>query len=169
MDVLYPEGGSSIYSVFEESREFVLHSLYGYNHLSYLVDCSSSRLMTVFKNPFFFISALLFWINQGAEKLFGQTPSFIRSYQDDLLAMPVILGVTLQIFQWIHPLKSQFRFTWVQCLVGFLYVSVAFEGVLPIYSETYTRDYWDIVFYAIGTFGFYKLINPKARPQISQG
>ncbi|SHO59475.1 magnesium citrate secondary transporter [Algoriphagus zhangzhouensis] len=125
--------------------------------------------MTVLKNPIFFVSALLFWVNQGAEKLFGETHSFIRSYEDDLLAMPVILGITLQVFQWIHPLKNQFRFTWVQCLVGFLYVSVAFEGILPLYSETYTRDYWDIVCYAIGTFGFYKLINPKASPQISEG
>ncbi|WP_268035216.1 magnesium citrate secondary transporter [Algoriphagus sp. PAP.12] len=123
--------------------------------------------MSVFKNPFFFISAAFFWINQGAEKLFGRTSTFISSYSDDLLAMPVILGITLQVFQWIHPLKNQFRFTWVQCLVGFLYVSIAFEGVLPLYSETYTRDYWDIVCYAIGTFGFYKLINPEVRPKIS--
>lgn len=125
-----------------------------------MADRGITRLIQVIKNPFFFIPAILFWINQAVENWGFATPTLVSSYFDDLLAMPVILGLTLQVFQWIHPMKSKFRFTWVQTTVGFLYISLAFEGFLPFYSEVYTRDFVDIICYGMGTFIFYRCINP---------
>ncbi len=117
--------------------------------------------MRIFKNPIFITCCLIFWINQAVEYWSFESFLFLYSYLDDLLAMPVILGLTLQIFQWIHPKKDNFRFTKTQVIVGFLYVSVAFEWFLPAYSDTYTRDFWDIFCYFLGTIVFYLGINPK--------
>ncbi|MFO7824193.1 MAG: magnesium citrate secondary transporter [Cyclobacterium sp.] len=117
--------------------------------------------MHVFKNPYFLFPALLFWVNQYLERIREVFIPFIHSYFDDLLAMPVVLGITLQVYRWIHPLKNNFVFTPTQIMVGFIYFSFLFEGLLPMWSSTYTRDFWDVVCYLIGAVYFCFLINKK--------
>ncbi|PRY89779.1 magnesium citrate secondary transporter [Mongoliibacter ruber] len=117
--------------------------------------------MTVLKNPYFIIAFTLFWINQFVEKVLGIFVPFVHAYLDDLMAMPVVLGLTLQIYRWIHPLKNRFIFTKVQVAVAWVYFSFLFEYLLPKWSETYTADIWDIVCYAIGSVAFYLLINKR--------
>jgi hypothetical protein len=75
------------------------------------------------------------------------------------MAMPVVLGITLQVFRWIHPLKNSLIFTKQQIFIGWLYFSFMFEYVLPKWSPTYTSDIFDILCYAIGAVFFYKFIN----------
>ncbi|MCH7413055.1 magnesium citrate secondary transporter [Belliella sp. R4-6] len=117
--------------------------------------------MSVFKNIYFIIPCILFWINQAVERLLGIYIPYVHAYLDDLLAMPVVLGVTLQVFRWIHPSRNLFYFTKVQLLVGWLYFSFLFEVLLPRWSATYTADIWDVLCYAIGTVIFDRLINRK--------
>ncbi|WP_245531126.1 magnesium citrate secondary transporter [Belliella baltica] len=81
---------------------------------------------------------------------------------DDFLAMPVVLGITLQILKWIHPLKNCFYFSKFQLLVGWLYFSFLFEVLLSAWSDIYTADIWDVVCYGIGTIIFDRLINRKS-------
>jgi hypothetical protein len=115
--------------------------------------------MIVFKNPYFFIPVALFSFNQVLEKVMGIFIPWVHAYLDDLMAIPVILGITLQMYRWIHPLRDMFRFKKEHIIVAFLYVSVVFEGFLPWYSAQYVRDIWDIFCYALGTFVFYFKIN----------
>ncbi|MBS4072703.1 MAG: magnesium citrate secondary transporter [Algoriphagus sp.] len=115
--------------------------------------------MSVFKNPYFFIPILLFAGNQVLEKGFKIFIPWVHAYLDDLLALPVILGITLQIYHWIHPKREKFRFKKEHILVAFLYVSLVFEGFLPWYSEVYIRDLWDIICYGLGSLIFYFKIN----------
>jgi hypothetical protein len=115
--------------------------------------------MTVIKNPYFIFPCLVFWINQYLERIEKIHLPFIHSYLDDLMAMPVILGITLQVYRWIHPSRSYFVFTKVQIIVAVVYISLLFEGLLPLYSDTYIRDVFDVVCYAVGAFYFHKLIN----------
>jgi hypothetical protein len=115
--------------------------------------------MRVLKNPLFLIACILFWANQYLEKVQGIFIPFVHAYMDDLLAMPVVLGITLQAFQWIHPLRAGFRFTKVQVLVGWLYFSLLFEILLPRWSDHYVADPWDVLAYGIGAAFFYRFIN----------
>jgi hypothetical protein len=117
--------------------------------------------MSVIKNPFFLFPCMVFWINQFLERVLNIFIPYVHSYLDDLMAMPVILGITLQIYRWIHPLKNSFAFTKVQVFVGVVYVSLIFEVLLPLWYETYIMDIWDIPCYVIGAFYFYLLINRK--------
>ncbi len=123
---------------------------------------STSGLMSVIKNPFFIFCCLVFWFNQGIERIWNIYIPYVHAYLDDLLAMPVIFGITLQVFRWIHPLKAAFTFTKIQLFVGWLYFSLIFEVFLPWRSDIYTADPWDVVCYGIGTFLFYKIINKPA-------
>lgn len=115
--------------------------------------------MFVLKNPFFVAACLLFWVNQYLEKIQGIYLPFVHAYLDDILAMPVVLGITLQVFQWIHPKKSAFRFTPVQVIVGWLYFSFLFEFLLPKWSDIYVADPIDVLMYGLGCLLFYRLIN----------
>ncbi len=119
--------------------------------------------MTVFKNPFFFIPVLIFTINQVLERYFELFIPIIHSYLDDLLAIPVILGITLQIYRKIHPQKDAFSFTKKQILVAVIYVSIVFELILPYFSSTYTSDIYDAVCYTLGAIYFFFLINQSAK------
>ncbi|WP_228527768.1 magnesium citrate secondary transporter [Pararhodonellum marinum] len=93
------------------------------------------------------------------EKIQGLFIPYVHAYLDDLLAMPVILGITLQVFRWIHPQKSLFVFTKTQVIVGVIYISLIFEVFLPYLSDRYTRDLWDVLCYFIGAGLFYRFIN----------
>lgn len=117
--------------------------------------------MTIFKNPFFLTCCILFWINQFLERVLEIYIPYMHAYLDDLLAMPVVLGITLQVFRWIHPLKNTFRFTILQVVVGWAYFSFLFEYVLPKFSEVYTTDILDVLCYALGSWIFYEFINKK--------
>ncbi|MFC4870360.1 magnesium citrate secondary transporter [Negadavirga shengliensis] len=117
--------------------------------------------MSVIKNPFFLLPCLLFWINQYFEKTQGTFIPIVHSYLDDLLAMPVILGITLQIYRWLHPLKQTLVFTKLQIAVAVAYISLIFEILLPIWSDVYVRDIWDVFCYVLGAIYFYHLINKK--------
>lgn len=117
--------------------------------------------MKVLTNLYFFIPCLIFWINQYLEKVRGIFLPFVHAYLDDLLAMPVILGITLQVYRWIHPQRNHFRFTKVQIIVGFAYISILFELLLPIWSSRYVADPVDVLCYALGSIYFYHLINNR--------
>ncbi|SEJ11746.1 hypothetical protein SAMN05192553_102468 [Cyclobacterium xiamenense] len=117
--------------------------------------------MPVYSNPWFLLPALTFWINQYLERVQGIYFPLVHSYLDDLLAMPVILGLTLQLYRWIHPRKERLVFSIKQVLVGFLYISLLFEVLLPAWSATYVRDPWDVGCYFLGSVYFYGLINKK--------
>jgi hypothetical protein len=93
------------------------------------------------------------------ERVFRIFIPLVHSYLDDLLAIPVILGITLQIYRKIHPKKDAFSFTRIQILVAIIYVSVVFELILPRFSGTYTADIFDVFCYFVGGIYFYFLIN----------
>ena len=115
--------------------------------------------MAVFKNPFFYIPCIVFWINQYLEKVQNIFIPFVHAYLDDLMAIPVVLGISLQVFKWIHPLKDTFIFTKTQVAMGLVYFSFLFEFVLPLWSGDYIADIWDVVCYGVGALIFFNFIN----------
>ena len=119
--------------------------------------------MTVVKNPFFFIPVLIFAVNQILERFFKIFIPWVHSYLDDLLAMPVILGITLQIYRKIHPKKDAFSFSKTQILVALIYVSLVFELILPHFSNTYISDTYDLVCYTFGAGYFFFFINQSEK------
>ncbi|MDR7128434.1 hypothetical protein J2X69_000766 [Algoriphagus sp. 4150] len=116
-------------------------------------------MISVFKNPVFIFASVAFWVNQYLEKSLGIFVPVYHAYGDDLMAMPVVFGICLQVMRWWHPAGSGLTFTRTQVLVGLIYFSVVFEAVLPLVSSTYTADILDVLCYALGTMVFYKFMN----------
>ncbi len=111
------------------------------------------------------MSAVIFWLTYLAEYFRVFTFSLIHSYLDDLLAMPVILTLAVAVQrQWVYR-RPDYTLSKIQVSFAVLYVSVLFEGILPVISPKYTRDGWDILAYIMGGFIFFRFINrPETLP-----
>ncbi len=80
--------------------------------------------------------------------------SFSRNYLDDLLAMPIIFYLVQMIMRWLYR-DNKFILDSTMLLMGFVWVSITFEWLLPKYFEHLTADVWDVFCYALGTVFFY--------------
>ncbi|PZX58391.1 hypothetical protein LV84_01599 [Algoriphagus ratkowskyi] len=121
-------------------------------------------MIDIFKHPIFIFAFLAFWINQFLENSLGIFVPIYHAYGDDLMALPVVYGICLQLMRWIHPLYSELTFSKKQLIIGLVYFSVVFELFLPNYSNAYSADPLDVLCYIIGTWVFYQFMN-KPAPQ----
>lgn len=119
-------------------------------------------MIDLFKHPIFIFASIAFWINLYLEKSLGIFLPFYHSYGDDLIAMPVVFGICLQIMRWIHPRKTELTFSIKQLAIGVIYFSIVFELILPNVSPVYTADLFDVLCYLIGTLVFQKFMNIPA-------
>ena len=76
--------------------------------------------------------------------------SWISSYAADLLAIPLILYCAEKVVLWLYGSKKQIRT--IHQLAGTCYVIIMFELALPLISDKYTADGFDILCYVIGFF-----------------
>jgi hypothetical protein len=113
--------------------------------------------MQLLKNKIFLASALLFSLNYLLEKGFGIFIPFIHAYMDDLLCMPVVLTLTLFLLRWLLN-NPAFILSKKQVFFAVIYFSLAFELLLPIYSDNYTSDVMDPFAYGIGAVAYYNWI-----------
>ena len=100
-----------------------------------------------------FIVLLIIYCGTLFLKLQLSIQGWTTAYLADLIALPIIL----QISTWgIRKLKNlpEFKLSFAQIFVAFAYTSILFEGVLPYYNLSYTRDLIDVVMYAIGSLFF---------------
>lgn len=100
---------------------------------------------------------LVFLLNQVFIRL-GISAWFLRSYLDDMLALPIMLGTYLLLMQIKKPLFT-IPTTWI--LISVIIVFIHFELLLPLLSATYTHDLVDGVMYACGGLFFALLMNKK--------
>ncbi len=119
------------------------------------------KLHTI-SHPLFWISVVLFIVNQALERIYGIFLPFIHAYLDDLLCMPIVLGIATQIIQWIHPAGKYYYLSNGHILIAVVMFSIVFELILPNTDPAhFTSDMLDILFYIAGAFLFYWLITRK--------
>lgn len=89
---------------------------------------------------------------------------YVHAYLDDLLCMPIILGLSTQIIQWVHPAEQYYYLSKNYIIISVVFFSIIFELLYPfIYPQSYTGDPVDVFFYALGGFLFYQLVSLKTR------
>ncbi|MES2628505.1 MAG: hypothetical protein V4616_06000 [Bacteroidota bacterium] len=76
-------------------------------------------------------------------------PSFIVANLADFLCLPLMLSFSLLL---IRKIKNEPGLNLSPAMIGavFLYISVVFEWLLPMYSSKYTRDLLDVLAYGAG-------------------
>jgi prepilin signal peptidase PulO-like enzyme (type II secretory pathway) len=118
--------------------------------------------MKLLLNPFFLVAIALYLVNRFLLPLLNLTDYQIP-YLNDLLCLPVVLTITLWLQQKLFPRTARSRLNRAQVIFAVVYFAIFFEGILPAFSERYTRDYWDILAYAAGGLLFYFFFNPKPK------
>jgi len=106
-----------------------------------------------------FIAGCIVWLLVFATRKLHHPIPYINGYITDVFAIPVIATLAL-CFQRVVVFKSNF-YTLSKWHVVFItvYVSLAFEVLLPWLSKTYTGDWADVLLYIVGGIFFYRVMN----------
>ncbi len=86
-------------------------------------------------------------------------PAYINGYLTDFAAGPVIATLGLCFMRVVVIRNNYYVLSPKQVAFVIIYLSLLFEGLLPLLSNKYTADWADIVLYASGGIFFYKVIN----------
>jgi len=106
-----------------------------------------------------FITGCLIWLIVFITRKLHHPIPYLNGYITDVFAIPVIATLAL-CFQRVVVFKSDFYTLSVWHLVFItMYVSLAFEVLLPRLSKTYTGDWVDVGLYIVGGVFFYKVMN----------
>jgi hypothetical protein len=106
-----------------------------------------------------FIASCLIWLIVITSRKMGHPLPIINGYIDDAIAIPVIANLGLW-FQRVVIIKNNY-YVLSKWHVVFIvaYVSLIFEGLLPLFSKTYTADWIDVLLYIIGGVFFDRVMN----------
>jgi len=102
--------------------------------------------------------AVLFILNQTAERIFHFYYPVLFSYLDDIMCIPIILGAYQVICGLFNPHKKKdlpLKFI----LISVFSFSVWFELIIPVLSPKYTADILDVVMYITGGLFYYLFFN----------
>lgn len=83
-----------------------------------------------------------------------QLPMLIHNYLNDLLCLPLVLGIITYIIRFLKK-DAQFKLPlgFVICLAT--YYAVYFEFYQPKINSRYTSDWIDVLLYFIGGFSYF--------------
>lgn len=77
-------------------------------------------------------------------------PEIVQSYLADLCCMPVILYIALQIMRLLRK-DDSFQLKLAHMTFAWIWISLLSEGLIPLFTQRYTADWWDVCAFAIGT------------------
>lgn len=80
---------------------------------------------------------------------------------NDVLAIPVILSGMNAIMQFLY--GSCFRLPFLICLFSTIIITLLFEVIFPLVSESSTSDVWDVVWYFFGLNFYWFFLRTKNR------
>lgn len=95
----------------------------------------------------------LFLLNLFLLKFFS-LPEFFSSYLNDLLCMPVVLGICLFLIKKFSR-KKQLQISLFSAFSLAAFYSLYFELYLPEATDRYTADVLDVLLYFTGAFAFW--------------
>jgi hypothetical protein len=123
--------------------------------------------MKTLLNPWFVIGCLTWLIVLTTRKL-GHPLPYINGHINDAFAIPVIANLGLW-FQRVFIIKSNYYvLSPLQVIFIVGYVSLVFEGLLPLISKIYTADWIDVLLYIFGGLFFYVVMNKPAGTSTKQ-
>jgi hypothetical protein len=134
------------------------------DYLLCFCNCNSGNhkffagLMKTLLNKWFIAGCLTWLVVFIMRKLHHPLP-YLNGYITDAAALPVIANLGLW-FQRVIIIKNNYYVLSVWHVVFITaYVSVLFEGLLPLISKNYTADWIDVILYIIGGIFFNKVMN----------
>jgi hypothetical protein len=104
---------------------------------------------------FFFPCFILYLLHLGLRYAHFALPTWLNSYWSDVLCLPIILTLSVWCVRRLQQ-KTTLLLEPKHIFVLWLYVSVVFEGILPMVAPKFRSDPFDILMYAVGGYLFYR-------------
>lgn len=104
--------------------------------------------------PWFVILTTVTLLHQVLQKALNISIPIIDNYLDPLLMMPIVLQLILTERRIFRNKGDNYILPISHLIILFVFVALITEYFFPIWRSGFTRDIWDIVLYAIGTFAF---------------
>jgi len=89
----------------------------------------------------------------------GQLPLLASSYADDLLCLPLVLGLVLWAHRRLLGRGSAYTLPRSHGLLTLLLFACYFEALLPRWKSSAIADPWDLLMYALGYLVFEMVMN----------
>ncbi|PVH24690.1 hypothetical protein DC487_11180 [Sphingobacterium corticibacter] len=114
-----------------------------------------------FLDPWFICFSLLFISHQILQWILGIQLTWIDSYLDPILMMPITLHIVLWERRYIVGRSSQYTLSKITLFHYFLLVSIIAEVIFPLLQPLFVADWADVLCYAIGTVFYYIFMNQQ--------
>ncbi|MCC5932375.1 MAG: hypothetical protein JJU28_24230 [Cyclobacteriaceae bacterium] len=111
-----------------------------------------------YAQPWFLLACMSFWLQFFLQKAGIHIP-WIHAWWDDLICLPVVMHLITGIFRAFHPQGKTFVLDRTMIVMTFIWISIVFEFLLPMYSEQYVSDPIDILCYATGGWIYFRYLN----------
>lgn len=115
-----------------------------------------SRLnFAVFRSPLLQVCSFVYVLHSVWQQVLPGEHWLLKNYLNDLLCVPLILGTA--IFLQRNVLLRQPVYALSGWQIGWVvfYLSVMFEGVIPLFVSRYTADFFDVICYGFGGWLFW--------------
>lgn len=106
------------------------------------------------KRIIYIIMALTALSVYSMQKLNVSLPKFVNNYVNDLLCMPLVLGLLTFLIRYFKKDKY-FSFPLAFVLLLATYYSIYFEYYLPKINPRYTADWIDVLLYFFSSIAFF--------------
>jgi len=107
----------------------------------------------------YFIIALILWLIHLILIFNNIHFKILDNYIDDIVLLPIILGVALILQRTFVAKNNGFVFNRKLVFFSCIYFCIVFEIIIPKKSPYFTADWLDCIAYSIGALYFQKLIN----------
>jgi len=114
--------------------------------------------MKTLLNPWFILGCLI-WLLVFTARIFRHPLPYVNGYITDAFAVPVIANIALWLQRMFIIKSNYYVLSPMQVAFLVLYISLLFEGLLPMISKIYTADWIDVLLYVFGGIFFYKVMN----------
>jgi hypothetical protein len=119
---------------------------------------SLHNLMHTYAQPWFILVCISFWLQFFLQKAGIHIP-WVHAWWDDLICLPIVLHLIKGIFRTFHPLGKRFVLDRTMIILALVWISIAFEFLLPLYSEQYISDPIDVLCYTTGAWVYFRYLN----------
>ena len=114
--------------------------------------------MKTLLNPWFILGCLI-WLLVFTARIFRHPLPYVNGYITDAFAAPVIANLALWLLRVFIIKSNYYVLSPAQIIFLVVYISLLFEGLLPMISKIYTADWIDVLLYVFGGIFFYKVMN----------
>lgn len=119
--------------------------------------------MNVLRSPVFIICSVLFVLHQILQKGLDIHFMAMDRYLDNLLAMPIILTLLMLERRFLFGRKQDFSLSMLEISVATIFIILVAEILFPLLSSDFTTDWWDVLFYVLGSILFYLTVNQRGK------